>query len=70
VATGVEVATSSHREETIKKLVQSEGLEVSATGMILEGTTTTAGEPSSQSNLQMIYRLWILSLVEEQRFSI
>ena len=45
VATGVEAATSSHIEEMIKELVQLEGLEISATGMILEGTTTTAGEP-------------------------
>jgi len=51
VATGVKVATSSHIEEMIKELVQPEGLEVSATGMILEGATTTAGEPSFQSNL-------------------
>jgi len=35
----------------IKKLVQLEGLEVSATGMISEGTTTLTGESSSQSNL-------------------
>jgi len=42
VATGVEVASSSHIEEMIKELVQPEGLEVPATGMISEGTTTTA----------------------------
>ena len=51
MATSVEAATSSYIEEMIKELVQPEGLEVPANGMILEGTTTTAGEPSSQSNL-------------------
>jgi len=35
----------------IKELAQLEGLEVSATGIIFEGTTTTAREPSFQSNL-------------------
>ena len=33
------------------ELAQLESLEVLATGMILEGTTTTTGELSSQSNL-------------------
>ena len=51
MATGVEAATSSHIEEMIKELVQPNGLEVFAIEMILESTTTTAGEPSSQSNL-------------------
>ena len=51
MATGVEVVTSSHIEEMIKKLAQLEGLEVPATGMILEGMTTVIGEPSSQSSL-------------------
>ena len=51
MATGVEAATSSHIEEMIKELVQHEGLEVPANGMASEGTTTTAGEPSSQSSL-------------------
>ena len=51
VATGVEVATSSHIEEMINELVQPEGLKISATGMISEGTTTASGEPSSQSSL-------------------
>jgi len=51
VATVVEVATFSYVEEMIKELVQPEGLEVPATGMISEGTTITAGEPSSQSIL-------------------
>ena len=51
VATGVEVVTSSHIEEMIKELVLPDGLEVPANGMISEGTTTTAGEPSSQSSL-------------------
>ena len=51
MATGVEVATSSHIEEMIKEMVHPEGLEVPATGMIFEGTTTTAGEPSSQSSV-------------------
>ena len=51
MATGVEATTSSHIEEMIKELAQSEGIEVPATGMILEGTATTAGEPSSQSSL-------------------
>jgi len=35
----------------IKELVQPEGLEVPATVMISEGTTTTVGEPFSQSSL-------------------
>jgi len=47
VATGVEAATSSHIEETIKELVQPEGLKVSTIGMISEGTTTVTGEPST-----------------------
>ena len=47
VATGVEAATSFHIEEMIKELVQSEGLEVPATGMTSEGRTTMTGEPSS-----------------------
>ena len=51
VATSVEVATSSHIEKMIKELVQPEGPEVPTTGMIFEGMTTTAGEPSSQSSL-------------------
>ena len=51
VATGVEVAISSHIKEMIKELVQPEGLEVSTIGKISEGTITTAGEPSSQSSL-------------------
>ena len=51
VAISVEVATSSHIVEMIKELVQLKGLEVPATGMISEGTNTTAGEASSQSNL-------------------
>jgi len=53
MATGVEAATSSHIEEMIKEQVQPKGLglEVLATGMISEGTTTIVGEPSSQSNL-------------------
>jgi len=51
VATGVEAATSSYIEEMIKALFQPEGLEVPATVMISEGTTSTVGEPSSQSNL-------------------
>ena len=36
---------------TIKELVKPEGLEVSANDMTSEGTTTMAGEPSSQSSL-------------------
>ena len=51
MATGVEAATSSHIEEMIKELARSEGLEVPATGMVLEGITTMTGESSSQSNL-------------------
>ena len=51
MATSVEAATSSYIEEMIKELVQPEGLEVLTTGMISESTTTTAREPSSQSNL-------------------
>ena len=51
MATSVEAATSSHIEEMIKEPVQPKSLEVPATGMILESTTTTAGEPSFQSNL-------------------
>jgi len=51
VATSVKAATSSHIEEMIKKLVQPEGLEVYVASMISEGTTTMAGEPSSQSSL-------------------
>jgi len=51
VATGVEAATSSHIEEIIKELAQTESLEVSATGMILEGITTVTREPLSQSSL-------------------
>jgi len=47
VTTGVEVATSSHIEEMIKKLAQPKGLEVPATRMILEGITIVTGEPSS-----------------------
>ena len=51
MATSVEAATSSLIEEMIKELVQSEGLEVPATWMILEGITAVIGEPSSQSSL-------------------
>ena len=51
MAIGVEAATFSHIEEMIKELVQPEGLEVLATGMTSEGTTTMIGEPSSQSSL-------------------
>jgi len=51
VATSVEAATSSHIKEMIKELAQLEGLEVSVTGMILEGMTTVTGEPSSQRSL-------------------
>ena len=51
MATGVEAATSSHIEEMIKELVQPESLEVSATGIISDGTTTMVGEHSSQSSL-------------------
>ena len=51
MATGVELATSSHIEEMIKELAQPKVLEVPATGMILEGITTVTGEPSSQSSL-------------------
>jgi len=47
VVTGVKAAASSHIKEMIKELVQPEGLEVSATGMIPEDTTTMAGEPLS-----------------------
>ena len=45
MATGVEAATSSHVEEMIQELTQLEGLEVPATGMLLEGITTVTGEP-------------------------
>ena len=50
MATGVEAATSSHIEEMIKELAQPEGLEVPATGMLLEGITS----------LPKDLRLWIL----------
>ena len=50
-ATGVEAMIFSYIEEMIMKLVQPEGLEVSATGMLSEGTATVVGEPSSQSSL-------------------
>ena len=49
--TGVRAVTSSYIEEMIKELVQPEGLEVSASCMISEGTTTVTGETSSQSSL-------------------
>jgi len=65
VATDVEVATSSHIKEMIKELVQPEGLKVSATGMISEGTTTMAREPSSQSSLPKD----LLNLVREYTHS-
>ena len=51
MATGVEVATSSHIEEMIKELVQPESLKVPAAGMITDDTTTIVGEPLSQSSL-------------------
>ena len=62
VATGVEVATSSHIEEMIKELVQSEDLEVPATGTISEGITTVTGEPSSKSSLpkSTVFRFSVL----------
>jgi len=55
VATGVEAATSSHIEKIIEKLAQLDGLEVLATGMILEGITTVTREPSSQSILPTVF---------------
>ena len=51
MATSVEAATSSYAEEMIKELAQLEDLEISATGMILEGITIVTGESSSQSSL-------------------
>ena len=51
MATNVEAATSSHIKEMIKELVKPESLEVSATGIISDGTTTMVGEHSSQSSL-------------------
>ena len=51
MATGVEAVTSSHIGEMIKELAQPEGLEIPATGMILEGITTVTRELSFQSSL-------------------
>ena len=51
MATGVEVASSSHIEEMIQELVQPEGFEVPVTETLREGITTMTGEPSSRSSL-------------------
>jgi len=51
VAIGSEATTSSHIEEMIQELTQTEGLEVSATETLREGTTIVTGEPTSQSGL-------------------
>ena len=51
MATGSEAMTSSHIKEMIQELAQPEGLEVLTTGMLREGITTVAGDPSSQSGL-------------------
>ena len=50
VATGVEAATFFHIEEMIKELVQSEGLEVPATGMISEGRKTLIPEQPTKGS--------------------
>ena len=47
MATGVEVASSSHIEEMIQELAQPEGFEVPVTETLHEGITTMTREPSS-----------------------
>ena len=51
VTTGVEVASSSHIEETIKELVQPEGLKVPTIGMISEGGTLVLEQPAKGSTV-------------------